>query len=97
MRRPAPGCSRRPSSRTSAPGSSLTTSDPTGPGYPGGRAAGEVPIEAAILAAADAYEAMTARRSYRAPLDPQAASEELRRGAGMQFDARVVDALLRVV
>jgi len=70
---------------------------PDGAGYPGGRAAGEVPIEAAILAAADAYEAMTARRSYRAPLNPQAASEELRRGAGMQFDARVVDALLRVV
>ena len=70
---------------------------PDGAGYPDGRGAGEVPLEAAILAAADAYEAMTACRSYRAPLDPQAAFEELRRGAGRQFDARVVDALLRVV
>jgi len=70
---------------------------PDGAGYPDGRRAGEVPLEAAILAAADAYEAMTARRSYRGPLDPRAASEELRRGAGRQFDERVVDALLRVV
>jgi len=70
---------------------------PDGAGYPGGRDAGEVPLEAAILAAADAYEAMTSRRPYRPPLDSQAASEELRRGAGRQFDARVVDALLRVV
>lgn len=70
---------------------------PDGTGYPEGRSSAEVPIEAAILGVADAYEAMTAVRPYRAPLDPQAASEELRRGAGRQFDERVVDALLRVV
>lgn len=70
---------------------------PDGAGYPNGRTADEVPIEAAILGVADAYEAMTARRPYRAALDPQAASEELRRGAGRQFDERAVDALLRVV
>ena len=40
---------------------------------------------------------MTAGRPYRAALDPQAASDELRRGSGRQFDERVVDALLRVV
>ena len=56
-----------------------------------------MPLEAGILGVADAYEAMTAGRPYRPPLDPQAASEELRRGAGRQFDERVVDALLRVV
>jgi len=70
---------------------------PDGKGYPEGRAAGEVPLEASILAVADAYEAMTADRPYRSPLDPVAASEELRRGAGRQFDERVVDAILRVV
>lgn len=70
---------------------------PDGAGYPNGRMAEEVPLEAAILGVADAYEAMTARRPYRAALDPQAASEELRRGAGRQFDERAVDALLRVV
>jgi diguanylate cyclase (GGDEF)-like protein/putative nucleotidyltransferase with HDIG domain len=70
---------------------------PDGKGYPEGRKAGEVPLEASILAVADAYEAMTAERPYRAPLDPVSASEELRRGAGRQFDERVVDAILRVV
>ena len=70
---------------------------PDGTGYPAHRGAGEVPLEAAILAVADAYEAMTALRAYRPALDPRAATEELRRGAGRQFDERVVDALLRVV
>ncbi len=60
---------------------------PDGTGYPEGRASTEVPLEAAILGVADAYEAMTAVRPYRPPLDPQAASDELRRGAGRQFDA----------
>ncbi len=69
---------------------------PDGGGYPDGRS-GELPLEAAILGVADAYEAMTAGRPYRAALDPQAASDELRRGSGRQFDERVVDALLRVV
>ena len=69
---------------------------PDGGGYPEGRE-GELPLEAAILGVADAYEAMTAGRPYRAALDPQAASDELRRGSGRQFDERVVDALLRVV
>ncbi len=70
---------------------------PDGTGYPAGASGENVPLEAAILAVADAYEAMTAVRSYRAPLDPQAASDELRRGAGHQWDGRVVEALLRVV
>jgi len=70
---------------------------PDGTGYPAHRGAGEVPLEAAILGVADAYEAMTARRPYREALDPRAATEELRRGAGRQFDERAVDALLRVV
>ena len=70
---------------------------PDGSGYPAGRRSGEVPLEAGILAVADAYEGMTARRAYRAALDPEAAADELRRGSGRQFDQRVVDALLRVV
>jgi diguanylate cyclase (GGDEF)-like protein len=69
---------------------------PDGGGYPEGRS-GELPLGAAILGVADAYEAMTAGRPYRPALDPQAASDELRRGSGRQFDERVVDALLRVV
>jgi diguanylate cyclase (GGDEF)-like protein len=70
---------------------------PDGRGYPEGRAGDDVPLEASILGVADAYEAMTAERPYRESLDPAAASDELRRGAGEQFDAQVVEALLRVV
>jgi diguanylate cyclase (GGDEF)-like protein len=70
---------------------------PDGTGYPSGAKGPELPLEAAIIGVADAYEAMTAARPYRDTLDPQAASDELRRGAGSQFDERVVDALLRVV
>ena len=70
---------------------------PDGGGYPDGLEGDEVPLEAAILAVADAYEAMTSERAYRPALDAESASRELRRGAGRQFDRRVVEAFLRVV
>lgn len=70
---------------------------PDGTGYPFGRSGDEVPLEASIIGVADAYEAMTAERPYKEPLDPATASDELREGAGRQFDERVVEALLRVV
>jgi diguanylate cyclase (GGDEF)-like protein/putative nucleotidyltransferase with HDIG domain len=70
---------------------------PDGRGYPEGRTATEVPLEARILAVADAYEAMTSERPYRAALAPEEAAEELRSGAGRQFDEDVVEALLRAV
>jgi diguanylate cyclase (GGDEF)-like protein/putative nucleotidyltransferase with HDIG domain len=70
---------------------------PDGAGYPEGVEWDEVPLEARILAVADAYEAMTSERSYRSALAPEAAAVELRREAGRQFDRRVVEALLRVV
>ena len=68
---------------------------PDGRGYPDGLVADDVPLEARILAVADAYEAMTSERPYRPALDPEGASLELRRGAGSQFDDRVVEAFLR--
>jgi diguanylate cyclase (GGDEF)-like protein/putative nucleotidyltransferase with HDIG domain len=70
---------------------------PDGLGYPNGSGGSEVPMEARILAVADAYEAMTAERPYRPALPPDEAAGELRRGAGGQFDEDVVEALLRVV
>jgi len=70
---------------------------PDGRGYPDGLTAEQVPLEAAIIAAADAYEAMTSPRPYRQTLGVEEAAQELRKGAGHQFDERVVDALLRVV
>jgi HD-GYP domain-containing protein (c-di-GMP phosphodiesterase class II) len=54
-------------------------------------------MEPGILAVADAYEAMTSDRPYRAAMPAQAAREELLRHRGTQFDAAVVDALLRAL
>ena len=56
-----------------------------------------MPLESAIIAVADAYEAMTSERPYRAALAPEEASEELRRESGRQFNPDVVEALLRAV
>jgi diguanylate cyclase (GGDEF)-like protein len=68
-----------------------------GTGYPAGLAGGAIPAEARVLAVADAYEAMTADRPYRASIGADAAEVELRRAAGTQFDCTVVEALLAAV
>jgi diguanylate cyclase (GGDEF)-like protein/putative nucleotidyltransferase with HDIG domain len=70
---------------------------PDGRGYPRALQGAEIPLEARILAVADAYEAMTADRVYRPALGEEAARAELRAGAGTQFDARVVSAFLRAL
>jgi diguanylate cyclase (GGDEF)-like protein/putative nucleotidyltransferase with HDIG domain len=67
---------------------------PDGQGYPLGISGDEVPLEARIVAVADAYEAMTSDRSYRDSIGHAGAQAELRRCAGSQFDGRVVDAFL---
>jgi HD-GYP domain-containing protein (c-di-GMP phosphodiesterase class II) len=68
-----------------------------GAGYPRGLAGDAIPLEGRILAVADAYEAMTADRPYRRALTTADARAELRRGAGTQFDAEVVEAFVRVL
>jgi diguanylate cyclase (GGDEF)-like protein/putative nucleotidyltransferase with HDIG domain len=68
-----------------------------GVGYPLGTPDREIPIEARILAVGDAYEAMTNDRAYRSAMSPENAREELKRCAGTQFDARVVDAFLALL
>ena len=70
---------------------------PDGRGYPEGLHGEEVPLEARILAVADAYEAMTRDRAYREALPSEQAAAELRRQAGRQFDEQVVEAFLRAV
>jgi diguanylate cyclase (GGDEF)-like protein/putative nucleotidyltransferase with HDIG domain len=70
---------------------------PDGRGYPVGHPWDQVPLEARILGAADAYEAITSDRPYRGALPVEDAATLLRDGAGRQFDAQVVDALLRAV
>ncbi len=70
---------------------------PDGKGYPSGLSGDEIPLEARILAVADAYEAMTRGRVYREALGREAAREELRAGSGSQFDGKVVDAFLNAL
>ena len=68
-----------------------------GGGYPDGLAGQAIPIEARIIAAADAYAAITADRPYSAARTPQEAAVELRRSAGSHLDPAVVEALLAVL
>jgi diguanylate cyclase (GGDEF)-like protein/putative nucleotidyltransferase with HDIG domain len=70
---------------------------PDGQGYPHGLSGNEIPLEARILAVADAFEAMTSDRVYRPALTYEAAREELTRCSGTQFDSRVVDAFIGVI
>jgi diguanylate cyclase (GGDEF)-like protein len=65
-----------------------------GRGYPDGLAGEDIPLGARIIAACDAYDAMTTDRCYRRQLGHARACSELRREAGRQFDADVVEALL---
>jgi response regulator RpfG family c-di-GMP phosphodiesterase len=68
-----------------------------GSGYPDGLKGDAIPLLARVLSAADAFEAMTSDRPYRAAISPQEALSELRRNSGTQFDPDVVQAAARVV
>lgn len=65
-----------------------------GGGYPTRRAGEAIPPEGRILAVADAFDAMTSRRPYRATLTAHEAAAELRRCAGTQFDPTVTGAFV---
>jgi diguanylate cyclase (GGDEF)-like protein len=64
-----------------------------GTGYPDGLAGEAIPLSARIIAACDAYSAMTSDRPYRAARTQEDAIRELRRCAAQQFDPTVVDLL----
>lgn len=70
---------------------------PDGNGYPYGLTVNEIPLEAAILAVADAYHAMRDERAYQAPISHAEAADELRACAGTQFDPQVAEALIDAV
>jgi len=68
-----------------------------GNGYPDGLRGEAIPLAARVVAVADAYSAMTTRRTYREPMTPGSAIGELRLHAGTQFDPVVVEAALAVL
>ena len=68
-----------------------------GRGYPDRLSGDAIPLESRIILVADAFEAMTSDRPYRQAPGREFAVAELKRGAGSQFDADVVEALCRVL
>lgn len=67
-----------------------------GEGYPSGRAGEEIPVEARVLAIADAFDAMTSDRPYRRALSRRAALAEVERCAGTQFDPAIARIFLEL-
>ena len=76
---------------------------PDGKGYPDGLADADIPIESCIISAVDAFDAMVGgplkedQRPYRQPMPQEAAIAELRRHAGTQFHADVVEVFISVL
>jgi len=65
-----------------------------GTGYPNGLKGKQIPLNARIIAIADAYHAMTSDRPYRKALSPATAARELVKHSGHQFDPSLVKAFI---
>ena len=68
-----------------------------GKGYPDGLKGEEILEEARIIAVADAYDAMTSKRSYRDILPPERVRQEIENGKGTQFDPVLADIMLQIM
>lgn len=68
-----------------------------GRGYPDGLKGMEIPEIARIIAVADAYDAMTSRRSYRSALPQEVVRGEIEKGKGLQFDPAIADKMLDMI
>lgn len=68
-----------------------------GRGYPDGLAGKDIPFVARIIGVADAYDAMTSRRSYREMLPQETVRNEILRGRGSQFDPEYADVMLEMI
>jgi HD-GYP domain-containing protein (c-di-GMP phosphodiesterase class II) len=67
-----------------------------GAGYPEGLKGEDIPIEARVLAVADAFDAMTSSRPYRNKLSYKKVLKELKHCSGTQFDPKLVEAFLPI-
>ena len=67
-----------------------------GSGYPQGLAGDAIPISARLMAVADVYDALIARRVYKEPMTHGQAVEIVRAGRGSHFDPDIVDAFLAI-
>lgn len=67
-----------------------------GSGYPQGLAGEAIPVSARLMAVADVYDALIARRVYKAPFSHEKATAILREGRGGHFDPDVIDAFLAI-
>ncbi len=76
---------------------------PDGKGYPDGLKGDEIPIESSIISVVDAFDAMVGgpakedQRPYRQPMAREDAIAELRRHAGTQFHAQVVEVFIAIL
>ena len=68
-----------------------------GKGYPDGFAGSQIPVYARVIAVADAYDAMTSRRSYRDVLPQDVVRGEIAKGRGTQFDPQFADIMLQII
>ena len=68
-----------------------------GGGYPDGISGETIPVEARIIAVADAYDAMSSRRSYRDVLPQEKVRGEVLNGKGTQFDPVFADIMLSMI
>lgn len=68
-----------------------------GSGYPAGLIDSEIPLLSRVLSVCNVYDTLTARDSYRSPMTPQDALAELRRVAGRQLDADIVQSFVALV
>jgi putative nucleotidyltransferase with HDIG domain len=68
-----------------------------GSGYPAGLIGNEIPLPSRIIAVCSTYDTLTARETYRSPMTPQDAMAELRRVAGRQLDAELVESFIAML